>query len=134
MGFLTRVNACLFIFSHIRKADNADKFSLRKKLGSLYFTQACLLDFPCLDGGQNYLCSSFLNLTDLIDLSRKFISSILWGKDLEGALSIFSGPIAYLTPILVRHGQYEAAEVYHLIYLFCNILICDTLCMHALLG
>ncbi|XP_078175498.1 SUPPRESSOR OF AUXIN RESISTANCE1 [Carex rostrata] len=90
--------------------DNADKFSLRKKLGSLYFTQACMLDFPCLDGGQNYLCSSFLNLTDLIDLSRKFISSILWGKDLEGALSIFSGPIAYLTPILVRHGQYEAAE------------------------
>ncbi|KAJ1698216.1 hypothetical protein LUZ63_006728 [Rhynchospora breviuscula] len=89
---------------------DADKFSLRKRLGSIYFTQACLLDFPSLDGARDSLSSSILNLTDLIDLTRKFISSILWGKDSECTASIFSGLITHLTPNLVRHGQYEAAE------------------------
>ncbi|KAJ4792289.1 Nuclear pore complex protein NUP160 [Rhynchospora pubera] len=89
---------------------DADKFSLRKRLGYIYFTQACLLDFPSLDGGRDSLSSSILNLTDLIDLTRKFISSILWGTDSECTASIFSGLITHLTPNLVRHGQYEAAE------------------------
>lgn len=121
----------MLIYFFLQKTGNADKFSLRKKLGSLYFTQACLLDFPSFDSGQ-ISPSSFLKLTDLIDLSRKFISSILWGKDHEYA-SIFSGFIAYLTPILVRHGQYEAAGVYLLIYLFCYMLFRDK-CMHGVLG
>lgn len=98
------------LFSMIT-GNNADKLSLNKKLGSADFTLACLLDLPSSSEGQDILCSSFLlNPIHLIDLVRKFSSSILWGKSGEQS-PVFSSPMTDLASALLRDGQYEAAKV-----------------------
>lgn len=98
------------LFSMIT-GNNADKLSLNKKLGSVDFTLACLLDLPTSSEGQDILCSSFLlNPIHLIDLVRKFSSSILWGKSGEQS-PVFSSPMTDLASVLLQDGQYEAAKV-----------------------
>ncbi|XP_020089864.1 nuclear pore complex protein NUP160 isoform X3 [Ananas comosus] len=96
--------------SSLHIGNNADKLSLNKKLGSVDFTLACLLDLPTSSEGQDILCSSFLlNPIHLIDLVRKFSSSILWGKSGEQS-PVFSSPMTDLASVLLQDGQYEAAK------------------------
>lgn len=91
--------------------NKTDKRSLHGKLGSSDFTLACLLDFPCSSEGEDFLCSkSFPNPSKLIHFVQKFSSLVVWGKTGE-ELPFTSKPALELASLLLRHGQYEAAEV-----------------------
>ncbi|CAM0946979.1 unnamed protein product [Alopecurus aequalis] len=86
----------------------ADEVSLHRKLGSSDFTLACLLDFPKFAEG-NDLSSCFPSPTEVIDLVRRFSSSIMCRNNFDHVDS-FLGSTINLVAIFIRHGQYEAAQ------------------------
>uniref|UniRef100_A0A0E0JVF3 Uncharacterized protein n=1 Tax=Oryza punctata TaxID=4537 RepID=A0A0E0JVF3_ORYPU len=86
----------------------ADDLSLHRKFGCSYFTLACLLDFPKSADG-DVLSPWFPNPTELVNLVRRFSGSIMSGNSAENADS-FSSSTINLAAVLVRHGQYEAAQ------------------------
>ncbi|XP_072978371.1 nuclear pore complex protein NUP160 isoform X2 [Typha angustifolia] len=80
------------------------------KLGSSDFTLASLLNFPSSGEGQDFLClSSLLNPSRLNHLVWNFFSLTLWGKTGEES-PVFSCLPTHVISVLLRHGQYEAAE------------------------
>ncbi|XP_015689514.1 nuclear pore complex protein NUP160 [Oryza brachyantha] len=86
----------------------ADDLSLHRKFGCSDFTLACLLDFPKSADG-NVLSPWFPNPTELVNLVRRFSCSIMSGNSAGNVDSFLSSTIN-LAAVLVRHGQYEAAQ------------------------
>lgn len=78
-------------------------------LGSTGCTLACLLDFPSCSEGYGTILKSFLNSDKLNEFAWKFSSFVLWGV-LREESSITSISTTELPLLLLRHGQYEAAE------------------------
>lgn len=96
--------------SSLHIGNNTDKRSLDGKLGSSDFTLACLLDFPSSSDGQDFLCSTlFPNPNKFIHSVRMLSSLIIWGRTGEES-PLSSRPTIELASLLLRHGQYEAAE------------------------
>uniref|UniRef100_A0A0D9VC52 Uncharacterized protein n=1 Tax=Leersia perrieri TaxID=77586 RepID=A0A0D9VC52_9ORYZ len=86
----------------------ADDLSLHRKFGRSDFTLACLLDFPKSADG-DVLSPWFPNPSELVNLVRRFTGSIMSGNSAENVDSFLSSTIN-LAAVLVRHGQYEAAQ------------------------
>ncbi|XP_062224093.1 nuclear pore complex protein NUP160-like isoform X2 [Phragmites australis] len=86
----------------------ADELSLHRKLGCSDFTLACLLDFPKSPEG-DVLSTCFPSPAEVINLVRRFSHSIMCGSNVE-RVQTFSGSTINLSAVLVRHGQYEAAQ------------------------
>lgn len=81
---------------------------LHRKLGCSDFTLACLLDFPkSPEGGVMSPC--FPSPAKLINLVRRFSSLIMSGRNFEH-VQTFLGSTINLSAVLLRHGQYEAAQ------------------------
>ncbi len=87
----------------------ADDLSLHRKFGCSYFTLACLLDFPKSADG-DVLSPWFPNPTELVNLVRRFSGSIM-SENIAGNADCFLSSTINLAAVLVRHGQYEAAQV-----------------------
>ncbi|KAJ0985190.1 hypothetical protein J5N97_003546 [Dioscorea zingiberensis] len=80
------------------------------KLGASDFPLACLLDIPVSSDGQGFLyMNKFPDPNQYIDCIWKLVSWIVRGETGEGSLLSTSPSIA-LASLLLRHGQYEAAE------------------------
>ncbi|EAY84440.1 hypothetical protein OsI_05813 [Oryza sativa Indica Group] len=86
----------------------ADDLSLHRKFGCSYFTLACLLDFPKSADG-DVLSPWFPNPTELVNLVRRFSGSIM-SENIAGNADCFLSSTINLAAVLVRHGQYEAAQ------------------------
>ncbi|XP_062218182.1 nuclear pore complex protein NUP160-like isoform X2 [Phragmites australis] len=86
----------------------ADELPLHRKLGCSDFTLACLLDFPKSPGG-DVLSPCFPSPAEIINLVRMFSSSIMSGSNVE-YVQTFLGSTLNLSAVLVRNGQYEAAQ------------------------
>uniref|UniRef100_A0A0D9YM82 Uncharacterized protein n=1 Tax=Oryza glumipatula TaxID=40148 RepID=A0A0D9YM82_9ORYZ len=86
----------------------ADDLSLHRKFGCSYFTLACLLDFPKSADG-DVLSPWFPNPTELVNLVRRFSGSIM-SENSAGNADCFLSSTINLAAVLVRHGQYEAAQ------------------------
>ncbi|KAL6629816.1 hypothetical protein ACP70R_029581 [Stipagrostis hirtigluma subsp. patula] len=95
-------------FSHDMYPCKADELSLHRKLGCSDFTLACLLDFPKSPEG-DVLSSCFPSPAKVIDLVRRFISLIMCESDVEYVPTFLDSTIN-LSAVLIRHGQYEAAQ------------------------
>ena len=90
---------------------NLGKSSWNGKLGASDFPLAGLLDIPVSSDGQEFPCSKmFAGPTKYIACIWKFIGWIVRGETCEGSL-LSTGPTIAVTSLLIRHGQYEAAEV-----------------------
>uniref|UniRef100_N1QPW6 Nuclear pore complex protein NUP160 domain-containing protein n=1 Tax=Aegilops tauschii TaxID=37682 RepID=N1QPW6_AEGTA len=99
----------LFLFlSYLVGVGIADELSLHRKLGSSDFTLACLLDFPKSAEGDD-LSPCFPSPTEVINLVRRFSSSIMCRNSVDRVDS-FLGSTINLAAVLIRHGQYEAAQ------------------------
>ncbi|KAG0475193.1 hypothetical protein HPP92_014879 [Vanilla planifolia] len=87
----------------------ADERSWHGKLGSPGFTLAFLLDFPFLSEGDHNLLKSFPSSGKIIQSVFKFSSLLVWGvaSEVPPITTIRANELASL---LLRHGQYEAAE------------------------
>lgn len=91
---------------------NIGKRSWNEKLGKCHFTLAfiLLLNMQSLPGGHTLLSSRCLpNPHDISNSIQDFTSWIIWGK--SGGPSSFLSHSRELALILLRHGQYDAAEV-----------------------
>uniref|UniRef100_A0A0D3F0K1 Uncharacterized protein n=1 Tax=Oryza barthii TaxID=65489 RepID=A0A0D3F0K1_9ORYZ len=86
----------------------ADDLSLHRKFGCSYFTLACLLDFQKSADG-DVLSPWFPNPTELVNLVRRFSGSIM-SENSAGNVDCFLSSTINLAAVLVRHGQYEAAQ------------------------
>ncbi|XP_066329314.1 nuclear pore complex protein NUP160-like isoform X1 [Miscanthus floridulus] len=86
----------------------ADELSLHRKLGCSDFTLACLLDFPKSPEG-DVMSPCFPSPAEVINLVRRFSSLIMCGRNFE-CVQTFSGYTINLSAVLIRHGQYEAAQ------------------------
>ncbi|KAG8069730.1 hypothetical protein GUJ93_ZPchr0006g40621 [Zizania palustris] len=86
----------------------ADDLSLHRKLGCSDFTLACLLDFPKSAVG-DVLSPWFPSPTELVNLVRRFCSSIMCGNS-AGNVDSFLSSTVNLAAVLIRHGQYEASQ------------------------
>uniref|UniRef100_A0A0E0CFG1 Uncharacterized protein n=1 Tax=Oryza meridionalis TaxID=40149 RepID=A0A0E0CFG1_9ORYZ len=86
----------------------ADDLSLHRKFGCSYFTLACLLDFPKSADG-DVLSPWFPNPTELVNLVRRFSGSIM-SENIAGNADCFLSSTINLAAVLVRHGQYQAAQ------------------------
>ncbi|KAM0939366.1 hypothetical protein DsansV1_C21g0169861 [Dioscorea sansibarensis] len=96
--------------SSLRIDSNLGKSSWNGKLGASDFPLAGLLDIPVSSDGQEFPCSKlFAGPTKYIACIWKFIGWIVRGETCEGSL-LSTGPTIAVTSLLIRHGQYEAAE------------------------
>ena len=105
------------VYCYLSFTGKVDELSLHRKLGCPDFTLACLLDFPkCPEGDVMSPC--FPSPAEVINLVRMFSSLILCGRNSEG-VQTFLGSTINLSAILIRNGQYEAAQVQ--IFVLCSI-------------
>ncbi|CAL5060334.1 unnamed protein product [Urochloa decumbens] len=86
-----------------------DELSLHRKLGCADFTLACLLEFPKSPEGGDVMSPCFPSPTEVINLVRRFGSLIMCGRNFE-RVQTFLGSTINLSSVLIRHGQYEAAQ------------------------
>ena len=94
--------------------NNADKRTWNEKLGKCDFTLACvlLLNIQSSSKDQSHLFVKCLpNPASLINSTREFTSWIMWGSTGEETPSFFSHSTE-LALILLKHGQYDAVEVF----------------------
>ncbi|KAL0919897.1 hypothetical protein M5K25_012023 [Dendrobium thyrsiflorum] len=88
------------------------------KLGLSGYTLAFLVDFPSFSEGDAKFLKSFLSSDQLFRSVWKFSSLIVYGVT-GNESSITSTPMIELASLLVRHGQYEAAEnLFHIIDIY----------------
>ncbi|XP_020582574.1 nuclear pore complex protein NUP160 [Phalaenopsis equestris] len=95
--------------SLLQIGSKADKRQWDGKLSSSGCTLALLLGFPCFSEGETNFLKSFLSTDKLIQSVWKFTSLVVRGVS-GNESSIASIPIIELASLLLRHGQYEAAE------------------------
>jgi nuclear pore complex protein Nup160 len=88
------------------------ELSLHRKLGRSDFTLACLLDFPISPRG-GVMSHCFPSPVEVINLVRSFTSLIMGGGNFD-CMQTFLGSTINLSAVLIRHGQYEAAQVQYL--------------------
>ncbi|GMY33051.1 nuclear pore complex protein NUP160 isoform X1 [Fagus crenata] len=97
--------------SSLQIDSNMGKRSWNEKLGKCHFTLAfiLLLNIQSFPGGHIELSSRCLpNSDDISNSIQDFTSWIIWGK--SGEPSAFLSHSTELALILLRHGQYDAAE------------------------
>ncbi|KAJ6835656.1 nuclear pore complex protein NUP160 [Iris pallida] len=96
--------------SSLHIGSKGDKRSLVERLGSSDFTLACLLGLPRSDEGHNGFCSIYFpKPREFIFSVRKFCSLIVWGEHMEESPT-YSTTMIEIASLLLRHGQFEAAE------------------------
>ncbi|GER54989.1 suppressor of auxin resistance [Striga asiatica] len=90
---------------------NADNRLWSERLGKSDFSLAfiLLLSMQSSSDMENLSLSRLPNPSSLINLSREFTSWIIWGRSGEESSVFFSNSID-LAIVLLRHGQYNAAE------------------------
>ncbi|XP_047324446.1 nuclear pore complex protein NUP160 [Impatiens glandulifera] len=97
--------------SSLQIDNNTGKRPWNEKLGKGDFTLACVF-LPNIGRSSedpSQLCASFPNPESIIRSMRDFTSWIVWGKTGKESHSFFSHSTE-LALILLRHGQYAAAE------------------------
>lgn len=96
----------------------ADEISLHRKLGSSDFTLACLLDFP-KSAEWDVLSTYFPSPTEVINLVRRFSSSIMCRSDVEHVflgsainLEQFSSPMVNMKLLRLLMLAHDGANIF----------------------